>query len=399
MSSAERGGAQRERSEALRICVVGSGTRFLSGISVYTNRLANALATHHQVSVILMRQLLPARLYPGHARVGKQLDRLEYDPAVRVFDGIDWFWLPSMLRAIGFMLRQRPDMVILQWWTGTVFHSYLMLVLVARLLGARVIVEFHESLDTAEDRVPLAGGYVRIVAPAILRLSSGFAFHAQSEVTAVSERYRLPRRPSRVLPHGPHDHYVTAGEGVQRWREAPPEARNILFFGIIRPFKGLEDLVQAFEQLCDLSPDGYWLTVVGETWEAWTLPSELIAASRWRQRITFENRYVHDDEVAAIFEGADIVALPYRRSAISGPVHVAMGFGRPLVVTAVGGLAESVAGYGGAVLTDPGDVDALARAVERAGQMTDGPYPHPQTWDATLGAYDDLFAAIRGADR
>ncbi len=383
----------------LRVCVVGSGTRFLSGISVYTNRLANALATHHRVSVILMRQLLPARLYPGHARVGKQLDRLAYDPQVRVFDGIDWFWLPSMLRAIGFLVRERPDVVILQWWTGTVFHSYLAIVLVARILGARVIVEFHEGLDTAEDRVPLAGTYVRVMAPAILRLSDGFAFHARSEVTAVSGRYRLPRGPRRVLPHGPHDHYTRGGGEVSVWREAPPDARNILFFGIIRPFKGLEDLVQAFELLCDRSPDGYWLTVVGETWEGWSLPSELMAASRWRQRITFVNRYVHDDEVAPIFEGADIVALPYRRSAISGPVHVAMGFGRPLVVTAVGGLAESVEGYRGAVLTEPGDVDALAEAVGRAGRMTGGPYPHPQTWEATLGAYDELFAAVRGARR
>ena len=46
-------------------------------------------------------------------------------PRVRVFDGVDWFWLPSLLRALAFLVRQRPDVVVLQWWSGTVLHSYL----------------------------------------------------------------------------------------------------------------------------------------------------------------------------------------------------------------------------------------------------------------------------------
>ena len=84
----------------LRICVIGAGTRFLGGISYYTLCLVNALAKANKVSAILMRQLLPTRFYPGWKRVGASLTRLEYDPTVRVFDGVDWYWLPSMLRAL-----------------------------------------------------------------------------------------------------------------------------------------------------------------------------------------------------------------------------------------------------------------------------------------------------------
>ncbi len=58
----------------MRVCVVGAGTRFLSGISYYTVRLANALATSHAVSVIAMRQLLPTRFYPGRAPGGRRPD-------------------------------------------------------------------------------------------------------------------------------------------------------------------------------------------------------------------------------------------------------------------------------------------------------------------------------------
>src|SRR5579859_5544733 len=76
-----------EEGEQLRICVVGAGTRFLSGISVYTYRLADSLAASNRVSVILMRQLLPSRLYPGRKRVGSDLTRLKIDDTIGLVDG------------------------------------------------------------------------------------------------------------------------------------------------------------------------------------------------------------------------------------------------------------------------------------------------------------------------
>src|SRR5437588_12649806 len=92
-----------------RVCVVGPGKRFLSGISYYTIRLVNMLAQSNEVSVILMRQLLPTRFYPGRERVGANLTQLEYDQKVRVFDGVDWYWLPSIFRCLAFLIRERPD--------------------------------------------------------------------------------------------------------------------------------------------------------------------------------------------------------------------------------------------------------------------------------------------------
>src|ERR671934_2769809 len=75
--------AATEGGTGVRVCVIGPGTRFLSGLTVYTVRLANALAQSHQVSVLLMRQLLPMRLYPGADRVGHDLARLQFHPRVR----------------------------------------------------------------------------------------------------------------------------------------------------------------------------------------------------------------------------------------------------------------------------------------------------------------------------
>jgi glycosyltransferase involved in cell wall biosynthesis len=361
-------------------------------MSYYTIRLANAFASRHRVSVITMRRLLPGRFYPGRDRIGASLTRLTYDPAIQVHDGVDWFWLPSLFGALGNLVRRRPHVIIFQWWTGTVLHSYLFLALAARLAGARVVIEFHEILDTGEDAIPFAKHYVNLVAPLFVRLAAGFVIHSESDRAALEGRYRLGKRPVAVIPHGPYDHL--RGSAESPIRSAPPEALNLLFFGVIRPFKGLEDLVAAFEALPPERIDEYWLTVVGETWENWTLPLEMIERSPYRHRISVINRYVHDDEVAAFFAGADAVVLPYHRSSASGPAHTAMSHGLPLVLTEVGGLPHAVAEYDGAILVPPHDPAALRAAIERLPALRGGKYADPHSWERTLDRYEILFDDI-----
>jgi glycosyltransferase involved in cell wall biosynthesis len=381
---------------ALRVCVVGSGTRFLSGISIYTVRLANALAARHRVTIVTMRGLLPRRFYPGRERVGQELSDLRLEPGVKRFDGIDWFWFPSLIRGLWFVLRNRPQVMILQWWTGTVLHTYLALSIVARLLRMRLIIEFHEVLDTGEANLGPVRRYVGLVAPIVVGLASGFAVHSAFDEKLVRSKYRIGRRrPIAVLPHGPHDHYRTPGDAppMPALREAPAEATNLLFFGVIRPYKGLEDLVLAFDSIPEEQIHRYWLTVVGETWEGWALPGELIAKSRYRHRITFVNRYVHDNELDAYLRGADAVILPYRRSSLSGPLHVAMGYGLPIVMTDVGGNAEAAQGYGGTILVPAADPVALRAALERLGP-SDVRHAHPHSWRQTAARYEELFAEL-----
>lgn len=394
-----------------RVLVVGSGTRFLSGISVYSVRLANALvAEGHHTSLLTMRQLLPTRLYPGRQRVGTSLTDLRRDPRVRLFDGVDWFWLPSLIQAAAFVLRRRPEVVVLQWWTGTVLHSYLALCLLARLIGARVVIEFHEVLDTGEVRIPLWRTYAGIMGSAVVRLAHAFAVHSAFDRELLRGRWRLGDRPVAVLPHGPHDHYrpetssggangAGSGPSPSVLREAPPDVINLLFFGVIRPYKGLEDLVEAFERIPESEIDGFWLTVVGETWEGWTLPAQRIASSARRERITFINRYLHDAELDAYLNGADAVILPYHRSSLSGPLHVAMGYGLPIVMSDVGGNAEAAEGYGGVILVPARDTDRLVEAIRSLATLGGRRYDHPHSWGHTARAYVGLFDQLLSPER
>jgi glycosyltransferase involved in cell wall biosynthesis len=178
------------------------------------------------------------------------------------------------------------------------------------------------------------------------------------------------------------------------YREAPEDCCNLLYFGVIRPFKGLEDLVAAFNSIPPDEINRYWLTIVGETWEGWTLPAELISRSRYPERITFINRYVSDEESAAFFAGADAVILPYHRSSTSGPLHVAMSYGLPVIITKVGGLTEAVEDYEGAALIPPQDIEALRDEIRRVKSMRGIRFDNPRSWEQTSLRYRSLIDSI-----
>jgi glycosyltransferase involved in cell wall biosynthesis len=395
--------AHTEENGVPRVLVIGAGTRLLSAMSYYTFQLTNALAQRFAVAFIPMRQLIPTFLYPGRSRVGSTSTRLELHRNVTVLSEIDWFWGANLARAMWRLHAWRPDTVVFQWWTGSVLHTYLALALFARLRGTHVVVEFHEVLDTAEQRIPLARAWVRLLGRPFFALADAFVVHSEIDRDPIGERYRVGNRPCVVIPHGPIDHFTSDDVSASLPRRDPPAGViNLLFFGIIRPYKGLEDLVEAFEMLDDDEVSRYWLTVVGETWEGWDLPIRLIEGSRHRSRITLVNRFVEDEEVTAYFAGADATVLPYHRSSASSPASVAMANGLPLVLTAVGGLPEAVADYDGAVLVPPRDPKALRDAILRLPELCGRRYHDQHSWEHTASAYDgliDRLGAPRGSSK
>jgi glycosyltransferase involved in cell wall biosynthesis len=373
-------------AEPRRVCVVGPGTRFLSGITYYTYSLIEALSeAGHQCSAVLIRNLVPVRLYPGRARVGGALTELCLPPDVRRVDGVDWYWGRSLARAVAFLRRERPQILVLQWWTGAVLHTYLVLAIVARLHGARVVVEFHEAQDVGEARLPFVTRYMDLLGRSLLRLSAAQLVHSHFDRDLVKGRYGV-NGGLALIPHAGYD-YLPSRPPL---RAAPDGVINLLYFGVIRPFKGVEDLIAAVD-LLGSDRSRFWLTLVGETWEGWDLPNRLIAASPHRDRITFVNRYVTDAEAAGYFAGADVVVLPYHRSSSSGPLQIAMAAGLPVVATKVGGLVEATAHYPGAVLADPSSPASLADGVLQAAGLVGRRFQGASTWADTARSYSELF--------
>jgi glycosyltransferase involved in cell wall biosynthesis len=424
-----------EAGPKLKVCVVGSGTTFVSGISYYTYYLGHALKDRYDVVAILMRHLIPRRWYPGRDRVGHSVMAYDLATEVPAFDGIDWWALPSVPRALSFLRSQQPDVVILQWWSASVLPWYLLIAREATRRGSTVIIVLHEDLDPGEASLPLLGPFAQRGLRGLCRMASALIVHSAWDRERISASLGISPDVFRVIPHGPYPVFDLAGEVAEtvaapgaaatpeavaapRGAAATPEAvaaprgaatpdaaaptpeveLTLLFFGTIRPYKGLEHLVEAFERIRRDSGLPWKLVVVGETWEGWTLPIELIERSPYRDDIELVNRYVTDEEAAGYFARADVVALPYLRSSASGPLAMAQACGLPVVITAVGGLVEAVAEYTGAVLVAPGDPDDLVRGLLQAAKLRGTTHTVPVTWDAVADSYAEIFAAV-GAGR
>jgi glycosyltransferase involved in cell wall biosynthesis len=393
----------RPRGSQDRVVVIGPGWRFASGISHYTYRLSRALADQYPVGTLLIRRLIPRRLYPGRNRVGAPVATAAYPAHIPVYDGVDWYWGRSLSRALRYLDQQRPTVVVLQWWSGAVLHTYLRLARYAARNGASVILEWHEGQDTGEAGVPGARRYVQALMPRLLSRVDAHVVHSDFDLRAIKAAFTLGDAPVRVIPHGPYDHLI--GSGVaQEDRPAPHDPRaapgagdspfRLLYFGLVRPFKGVEDLVTAFSALDRDQAIRFRLCLVGETWEGWTAPAEAIARSPHSDLIERVDRYVTDAEVAVFFSQADAVVLPYHRSSSSGPLHIAMSAGLPVVVTAVGGLVEAVQRYPGAVLVPPRDPVTLRQELLRLPGRRGQRYPDPHSWARTTAEYRALIGEL-----
>jgi glycosyltransferase involved in cell wall biosynthesis len=375
------------------VLVVGSGTRFLSGISYYTHRLASELAQDHKVTVVLMRALVPKRLYPGRARVGAEITDLTYPEGTTVVDGVDYTWR-GVVQACRAIWRDRPRMAVFQWWTATVGHTYVLLSLVARLRGARIVLEMHETLDSAEQRIPAVAVYARFIRRLLSAVAHAFVVHSEADVSPAREAFGPGQKPVVVIPHGPYDHHLAEGRRPTRERRDTGDAIRILFFGTVRPYKGLEDLITAFNALSAPLAADYELTVAGETWEGHQLPAQLIAQSPHGGRIRFLNRYLTDAELDAELERTDVVALPYRRSSASGPMHIAMACGLPMIITDLPALREAARGYDGAVFVPPEDSAALSRALTDVRALVGCHFRDPCDWRQTRSRFAGLFRSL-----
>lgn len=200
-----------------------------------------------------------------------------------------------------------------------------------------------------------------------------------------------------VIPHGAFTH-LTEVSGA---RPLPPELDRVekpivLFFGLLRPYKGLDVLLEAWRDVHDAE-----LWIVGAPrMDITELRSASPPSVRWLPR------FIPDEEVGAYFRRADLVVLPYREIDQSGVLFTALAFGRPLVLSAVGGFPE-VAATGAAELVAPGRADELSEAItslladparsQRMAEAARAAAAGPYGWDAigrrTLELYEQLIAS------
>ena len=285
------------------------------------------------------------------------------------------------------MLRYRraardADVVHVQWLTLPQVDAPLL------PRGRPLVLTAHDVLPR-EPRPGQAGAQRRL----LRRFDAVVAHSAHGRDRLVAEAGVDPRR-VHVIPHGAFTHLTDVADPVPLPSElAAVELPVVLLFGLVRPYKGLDVLLEAWRAV-----DGAELWVVG-------LPRMDLAPARAAapRTVRFVERFVADAELPAFFDRADLVVLPYREIDQSGVLFTALAFGKPLVLTAVGGFPE-VAREGAAELVPPGDPAALAGALSRllgdpaargrlaaaARAAATGPY----SWDAVARRHLHLYGTL-----
>jgi glycosyltransferase involved in cell wall biosynthesis len=242
-----------------------------------------------------------------------------------------------------------------------------------------------------------AGGSVRGLRRLLDRMDAAVAL-SEYGAELLRERGQVPADRVHVIPHGAFDHLTRVpGEQPLPPELAAVEKPVVLCFGLIRPYKGVDVLIEAFREVRDAE-----LWVVGRPL-GMPIGDLREQAGGLNATVRFVDRFVADTELAAYFRRADVVALPYRDAEQSGVLFTALAFGKAIVLTDVGGFGE-MAAKGVGRLVAPNDSDALAEALiellarpeereelaKAAAKAAAGPY----SWDAIAAQTLDLYRSL-----
>lgn len=341
---------------ALRVHQVGPFSPWRGGIAHYNDRLRDALvAAGHEVRSVNHRRLYPDALFPGTSQV--EAGR----PGVAPDDGVlDSIGPASWLRVARTLQKERPDRLVVPWWHP--FFAPQTLALLAGARAARVpsVLICHNVLP--HEGTPLDPW----VARAVYRCADALIVQARSEERTL--RTLVPSATASVVPHPVYDLFMvddareSARVEARRALGWPDDLGLFVFFGLVRPYKGLDVLLEAFSRLGDL-PVG--LIAAGECYGSAERYHAMHAGLPDPRRVRLDLRYLSRDEAQTLFRAADAVVLPYRHATQSGVIQTAYAAGRSVISTAVGGLPDVVDEGVSGLLVPPEDPDALAAAMRR----------------------------------
>jgi glycosyltransferase involved in cell wall biosynthesis len=320
---------------------IGPCLPYRGGVAQYTTALHRALSCRCTLHAISFKKLYPDRIYPGKSQIEPGYDGYK-EPGVHYM--IDCLNPASWWRACRSIETNAVPIVIMEWWTA--FHA-LCFWYISRSLkrrGARVLFICHNVFD--HERTWLNTALSRAV------LSKHEAFLVHSAKDALVLKALVPRARVHLHPHPVLDHFRAGGVAL------PRRARlELLFFGFVRPYKGLDVLAEAMRLL---EKEDVFLSVVGEWWAS---SSGLRSRIEGISKIEVVDRYVPEEEATEYFRRTDVVVLPYRDATGTGVIPLAYHHGKPVIASRVGGIPDYVKDGISGRLVEPGNPPALAEAI------------------------------------
>jgi glycosyltransferase involved in cell wall biosynthesis len=302
---------------------------FRGGIAQFNALLYREIESIHDVKAFTFTRQYPDFLFPGQTQFVTKQDKADPIPALRILDTINPF---TYLKTAGRVRKENPDIVITKYWM-TFFAPCLGYVL-GKMKGRAVRVSILDNVVPHEKRF-FDSAFNRY----FLKRNDGFIVMSDKVLQDL-----LSVRPNaRYLRI---DHPVYNQFGTKMDREKALDAlglgssfnhKILLFFGIIRDYKGLDLLIDALELL----DDSYELIIAGEVYGSFAKYEEQILNKGLTGRVRLFNQYIDDEQVTTFFSAADVCVLPYRSATQSGIISIAKYFEIPVIATNVGGLKES----------------------------------------------------------
>lgn len=304
---------------------------------------------------------------PYQRELAQALER--YDVHVTLGNGVSRLPILGAIRAHG-----KPDVLHLHWTHGfmvadssakTIIKAFRFLVelFIVRCLGIKIVWTVHNLLEHERRHPRLELFFNRI----LIRFYDQLIVHCSFAQEAVIQTYRLPDRLKSKISVIPHGHYIDSYENQITQEQARTklglgkEDIAFLYFGQIRPYKGVPQLIDAFQKLKSLRAR---LLIVGKPVNE-AIRAELMARSQSDDRIRAFLKFVPDEEVQLYMNAADVMVLPYQDILTSGGALLAMSFGKAVIIPNIGCVPEVLDSQGG-FLYDPNEGKGLLKAMERA---------------------------------
>ena len=334
----------------MRIAILSCFYPYRGGISQFNAAILQALKdAGHTVKAFNFTRQYPSILFPGKTQYVTPDDeaaKIESEAVLDTVNPFSWGRTARKIRA------WKPDLLVMRYWMSWFAPS---LGYVARRAGC-------PTLAITDNVIPHEPHFFdKPLTRYFLRGCDRFI--TLSEAVAGDLKQLRPDARVLTLPHPLYSHFgeklpreeAEARLGLQKGR------KNLLFFGLIREYKGLDILLEAFRDL----PEDYQLIVAGEPYGSFDRYQEIIDGLPGKDRVRLFLRYIKDSEVKQYFSAADVTVLPYRSATQSGISSVSYHFEVPMIVTDVGGLKDTIGDRGTGLLVarpDAGDVrDGILR--------------------------------------
>jgi D-inositol-3-phosphate glycosyltransferase len=318
----------------MKVVIIGPAYPLRGGLATYNERLARAFkSAGDDVRIVTFSLQYPDFLFPGQTQFSTEAGPtdLTIEVSLNSVNPLSWVGVGRRLR------QERPDLVVFRFWLPIMGPA---LGTVARLVrgnGHTRVVAITDNVIPHEKR-PGDKPFTRY----FLSACDGFVTMSRS-VLADLLHLGFSKKPALYRPHPLYDNFGPAKpkEVALAALGLPAEVRYVLFFGFIRAYKGLDILLEAMADP-RVAALPVKLLIAGEFYEDAAPYEALIQKYSLESRLVRATDFIPNERVADYFSAADLVIQPYKHATQSGVSQVAYHFGRPMLVTDVGGLAELI---------------------------------------------------------